>query len=184
MRIFITGVTGYAGFHAALRLANAGHQVTGLARNPDQPRLDLLRMREITIIKGDVSQPDTYREALEQCGVMVHTILDKKQARETDRALFATLASLPEHPGTRRRLIYTTGCSIFGDVGEGVVRDETIEAAPGFLFGFRRELEIEALGLDMSVVVLRPSFIYGKDGFNSQSADWRQREHALRSERV
>ena len=43
MRILITGVTGYAGFYAAIRLAAAGHQVTGLARNLESPRLDLLR---------------------------------------------------------------------------------------------------------------------------------------------
>ncbi len=34
MRVFITGISGYAGYYAALRLASAGHQVTGLVRHP------------------------------------------------------------------------------------------------------------------------------------------------------
>jgi nucleoside-diphosphate-sugar epimerase len=172
MRILITGVTGYAGFYAAIRLAAAGHQVTGLARNLESPRLDILRVHEITIVRGDVSQPDTYRDVLEASHVMVYTTFDKKAPKETDRALFATLASLPEHPGTRRRLIYTTGCSIMGDIG-GRVLDESIEPNPSYPLGFRRALEIEALGIaNVGTVVLRPCFMYGNGGFNSQVADW------------
>src|ERR1700761_8432879 len=146
MRVLISGVSGYAGFYAAIRLAAAGHQVTGLARNPDSARLDLLRSHEVTIAKGDIAAPDSYRDLLDQSQVMVHTILDKKAARETDRALFAAYGSLHDHPGTRRRLIYTTGCSIFGDAGPGV-RDELTEAGEGAIFAFRRELEIEAMQL-------------------------------------
>jgi nucleoside-diphosphate-sugar epimerase len=172
MRILITGVTGYAGFYAAMRLAGAGHKVTGLARNPAAPRLDILRAREITIAQGDIHQPGTYRELLEQSQVIVHTLFDKKSPKDSDRTFFATLAGLNEHAGTRRRLIYTTGCSIMGDVG-GRVLDETIEPNPAYPLGFRRELEREALALpNIGVVVLRPCFMYGNGGYNSQIADW------------
>ena len=57
MRIFITGVSGYAGYYAALRLAEAGHLVTGLVRHPDQQRLGLLRLHEILLLQGDVAEP-------------------------------------------------------------------------------------------------------------------------------
>jgi nucleoside-diphosphate-sugar epimerase len=171
MRIFITGVSGYAGFHAALRLAAAGHEVTGLARNPDAPRLATLRAHEIAIARGDVAEPDGYRELLERSDVVIHTLLDKKRPLETDRALFAALAGLPEHRGARRRFIYTTGCSIFGKTGVRVM-DETTEPHPAHALAFRRALEIEALALNLGVVVLRPGFMYGNDGYNSVSTDW------------
>ncbi len=171
MRIFITGVSGYAGFHTALRLAAAGHHVTGLARNTAQPRLDILRTREIAIMSGDIAEADGYRDVLEQSQVVIHTVLDKKRAKETDRALFAALASLTEHPGARRRFIYTTGCAILGNVGAHVM-DESIEPDPAYPLAFRRTLELEALALDLGVVVLRPSFMYGNDGHNSVTADW------------
>jgi nucleoside-diphosphate-sugar epimerase len=171
MNVFITGVSGYAGYHAALRLAAAGHRVTGLARNPGAARLDILRAHEIVIAAGDVAEPEGYRSLLEASAVVIHTMLDKKRPLDTDRALFAALAALPGHPGSRRRFIYTTGCSIFGKTGIRIM-DETTEPNPAHALAFRRALEIEALALPLSVVVLRPGFMYGNDGYNSQSTDW------------
>ena len=60
MRVFVTGVSGYAGFHAALRLAATGHTVTGIVRNPEQPRLNILRMQEVTLLCGDVGKAEIH----------------------------------------------------------------------------------------------------------------------------
>jgi nucleoside-diphosphate-sugar epimerase len=171
MKVFVTGTSGYAGFHVALRLAAAGHRVTGVVRHPEQPRLQTLRMQEIALIEGDVARPETYRSELERSDVVIHTMLDKKRHFETDRALFGALQSLaPRTP--RRRFIYTTGCSIFGKVSVDVL-DERTEPNPDHPLSFRRELEREALALDnVSTVVLRPGFMFGNDGFNSVSTDW------------
>jgi nucleoside-diphosphate-sugar epimerase len=172
MRILITGVSGYAGYYAAIRLAAAGHHVTGLVRNPDHPRLNILRAREIKLAVGDVSQPDTYRDVLAQSNVIIHTMLDKKAPLATDRTLFAAIDALPETPGARRRFIYTTGCSIFGKLDVRIM-DETTEPNPKHFLAFRRDLEKEALALkNAGVVVLRPGFMYGNDGYNSQATDW------------
>jgi len=171
MRVFVTGVSGYAGFYAALRLAATGHSVTGLVRNPEQSRLNILRTQEVTLICGDVGQTGTYRTELERSDAVIHTMLDKKRPLETDRALFAALQELP--PRTpRRRFVYTTGCSIFGKVSAAVM-DERTEPNPDHPLAFRRGLEREALALtNDSTVVLRPGFMFGNDGFNSVSADW------------
>jgi nucleoside-diphosphate-sugar epimerase len=171
MRIFVTGVSGYAGFHAALRLAAAGHAVTGLVRNPQQPRLNILRMQEVALVHGDACQTDTYRAELERSDAVIHAMLDKKRHFEADRALFAALQELP--PRTpRRRFIYTTGCSIFGKVPDAEL-DERTEPNPQHPLSFRRALEREALALtNVATVVLRPGFMFGADGFNSVSTDW------------
>ncbi len=172
MRILITGVSGYAGYYAAIRLAAAGHDVTGIVRNPDHPRLNILRSREIKLAVGDVSQPDTYRELLANSNVIIHTMLDKKAPLATDRTLFAEIGALPEQPGAHRRFIYTTGCSIFGKLDVRIM-DETTEPNPKHFLAFRRELEKEALAIKSAgVVVLRPGFMYGNDGYNSQATDW------------
>jgi nucleoside-diphosphate-sugar epimerase len=172
MRILITGINGFAGYYAAVRLAGAGHDVTGLVRNPAHPRLDVLRTHEIKLAVGDVSKPETYRDVLQASHVVIHTMLDKKQPKETDRTLFATVGALPETAGARRRFIYVTGCSIFGKLDVRVM-DEFTEPNPKHFLAFRRELEKEALALkNVGVVVLRPGFMYGNDGYNSQSTDW------------
>jgi nucleoside-diphosphate-sugar epimerase len=98
-------------------------------------------------------------------------MLDKKQPLATDRALLGTIASLPKRAGAPRRLIYTTGCSMFGKVGIPVM-DESTEPHPDHALGFRRTLELEALALDVGVIVLRPGFMYGNDGYNSVTTDW------------
>jgi len=133
--------------------------------------LNILRTQEVTLICGDVGQIGTYRTELERSDAVIHTMLDKKSPFETDRALFAALEELP--PRTpRRRLVYTTGCSIFGKVSVAVM-DERTEPNPDHPLAFRRGLEREALALtNVSTVVLRPGFMFGNDGFNSVSADW------------
>jgi nucleoside-diphosphate-sugar epimerase len=171
MRVFVTGVSGYAGFHAALRLAAVGHTVTGLVRNPEQPRLNILRMQEVTLLRGDVCETGAYRAELERSDVVIHTMLDKKRPLDADRALFAALQALPSRT-PRRRFIYTTGCSIFGKVPVAIM-DERTEPNPDHPLAFRRGLEREALALtNVGTVVLRPGFMFGNDGFNSVSTDW------------
>ena len=171
MRVFITGASGYAGYYAALRLAEAGHFVTGLVRHPEQARLALLRLHEITLMQGDVAEPDSYRDALARSDVVIHTMLDKKRPFDTDRALFAALESLPRRDPVRR-FVYTTGCSIFGKLPVAVM-DETVEPNPDHPLSFRRGLEREALALkNVRATVLRPGFMFGYDGYNSVSTDW------------
>lgn len=171
MRVLMTGASGYAGYYAAIRMAAAGHVVTGLVRNPEQSRLNLLRKHEITLLQGDVAQPNTYRAELERSDVLIHTMFDKKHPFDTDRALFATLAALPPKKPVRR-FIYTTGCSIFGELPVEVM-DERTEPNPDHPLAFRRGLEREALALgNVSPVVVRPGFMFGYDGYNSVSTDW------------
>ena len=171
MRVFVTGVSGYAGFYAALRLAATGHSVAGLVRNPEQPRLNILRIQEVALVRGDVGEPAAYRAELERSDVIIHTMLDKKRPLETDRELFGALEELPPR-ASPRRFIYTTGCSIFGKVPVAIM-DERTEPNPDHPLAFRRALEKEALALNnVSTVVLRPGFMFGNDGFNSVSTDW------------
>jgi nucleoside-diphosphate-sugar epimerase len=171
MKVFVTGVSGYAGFHAALCLSAAGHEVTGLVRNLDNPRLNMLRVHEIALMRGDAGDPATYRDALATSDAVIHIMLDKKNLFATDRALFATLAGLPAR-ARRRRFVYTTGCSIVGKVATPVM-DETVEPNPEHPLAFRRQLEREALAVEnVSATVVRPGFMFGRDGFNSVSADW------------
>ena len=49
MKILVTGATGYAGFHAAIALRQAGHQVYGLVRDRTKPRAKKLQRYEVQL---------------------------------------------------------------------------------------------------------------------------------------
>ncbi len=74
MRVFLTGGTGYIGSYIALELADAGHQVTILARNPDKVQA-LARRPEISFIQGSLDDLDLIRSSLPGHEVCIHNAI-------------------------------------------------------------------------------------------------------------
>jgi nucleoside-diphosphate-sugar epimerase len=172
MNILITGINGYAGFHAALAFAAAGHTVKGLTRDTSSPRLDELRRHQIKLIAGDIAKPGEWADAIARADVFVHTVMDHANPVETDRILFDALSKAGAGRRSPLRLIYTTGCSIHGKVPQ-LIMDELTGANPDHALAFRLALETEALSLaNVKTIVVRPGFMYGCDGQNSMAARW------------
>ena len=174
MKVLVTGATGYAGFHAAIALRQAGHQVYGLTRNDSKPKAKKLQGYEVQIAVGDIKQPETYRQYLENSDVLVHAMMDFDAPQEADRKLFETLRQVAETTKRNRLFIYTTGCSIYGKRPERVM-DETTPANPDHALAFRMDMEQELFDLAIPQcrkVVLRPGFMYGLDGKSSITGMW------------
>jgi nucleoside-diphosphate-sugar epimerase len=172
MHILITGINGYAGFHAALALAAAGHTVEGITRNPSSPRLKELERHQIRLLEGDVARPGEWEDAIGRADVFIHTVMDYADPIKSDRTLFEVLNRAALRPGAQLRFIYTTGCSIHGKVPE-LIMDEKTGGNPDHGLAFRLTLETEALALpNVRTVVVRPGFMYGCDGQNSMAARW------------
>jgi len=176
MKVLITGITGYAGYHAAIAFRQAGHQVSGLARNTDKNRAQELLRYEVNLVEGDLSKPETYRQYIQEADVMVHTVLDFENPQATDEKLFKTIQQVAQNSRVQRQrlFIYTTGCSIYGKRPERVM-DETTPTNPDHPLGFRRSMESKLFSTEMprvSRVVLRPGFMYGLDGHSSISGRW------------
>lgn len=174
MRILVTGATGYAGFHAAIALRQAGQQVTGLVRDDSKPSAKDLQRHEVQLAVGDVKQPETYQQLLEKSDVLIHTMMDFEDPEGTDLKLFETLQKAAEASSRNRLCIYTTGCSIYGKRPERVM-DETTPGNPEHKLAFRMELEQKLFALPIPrcrKVVLRPGFMYGMDGRSSISGRW------------
>lgn len=66
--IFVTGGSGFVGRPLLEALQRMGRPVTALARSGNPPPVQA----GITIVTGDVLAPDTYREALRSCDVVIH----------------------------------------------------------------------------------------------------------------
>jgi uncharacterized protein YbjT (DUF2867 family) len=76
LRILLTGITGYVGGALVPRLQRDGHELVGLARNPDRASLDF----DVPLVKGDVLSGDGLDEALEGADVAYYLIHSMEKA--------------------------------------------------------------------------------------------------------
>lgn len=174
MKVLVTGATGYAGFHAAIALRIAGHQVYGLVRDAANRRARELQCHEVNLAQGNLKEPETYRNHLEASDAIVHTVLDFDNPQGTDLKLFEAMSEVAKASPKKRLFIYTTGCSIYGKRPERVM-DETTPANPQHALAFRMQMEQKLFAMPMPScrkVVLRPGFMYGLDGHSSVSGMW------------
>ena len=72
MKVFLTGGTGYVGRQILRDLLNAGHSVTALVREGSEAKLPEKVTGRITLVPGDSSKPESYREALQSCEAVVN----------------------------------------------------------------------------------------------------------------
>ena len=70
--VLVTGATGFLGGATVRRLAEGGTQVRALARSPEKSA-SLQRIPHVTVVFGDLTQPDSLRAAVEGCDVVIHT---------------------------------------------------------------------------------------------------------------
>src|SRR2546428_6234557 len=111
-RVFITGLTGFAGSHLAEHLVACGDEVHGLAHeDPPYPYLAAV-VRDMTVHRGDITRSDDVRAALGRArpDVVVHLAgqavpalaqRDPRGAVSVHVPGAATVnAGLSAHPGT------------------------------------------------------------------------------------
>lgn len=160
MRVFVTGATGYIGRVISEKLLVRGHQVIGLARSDEAA--SHLHTQHIEPHRGDLRQKDSLAAGALKADAVIHTAAsrDMEAARWEYEAVAAMLDVLK---GTGKTFIYTSGASIVGDTGDQLV-DETYPIDPQ---NFRSSVEALALQYAQQaarVVIIRPSFVYGRGG--------------------
>lgn len=105
---------------------------------------------------------------------MIHAMIDYSDPQGTDLTLFETLGEVSKASPAKRLFIYTTGCSSYGKVPQRLI-DERTSGNPEHALFFRMGLEEKLFAHDapgLRRVVVRPGFIYGKDGLTSMSGNW------------
>lgn len=182
MKVFVTGASGTIGFEVASALARAGHEVHGLVRSRE--RAARVAAAEILPEFGDMANPDSYRKIARECQVLVHCAADySEQSVNLDRKTVQTLLESAGESGYPRHFVYTSGCWLLGDTGDGVA-DETTPPNPLPFLVPRMETEKLILEANMDrvrTVIIRPGCVYGGNG--SLTSTWFEtatRDHSAR----
>lgn len=162
-KIFLTNATGYIGSAVAQLAREQGHEVTALARS--QESAARLQEHGIKPHAGDLKQPDTFVNVVNQYDVVIHTAADYTgDFPGTDRK--TTEAILGALKGTNKQFIYTSGIWLLGNTGDKPATEESPTAPfPGL--EWRVEVEkhvLEANKNGVKAVVVRPAIVYGRGG--------------------
>lgn len=170
MRVLVTGATGFVGSAVVRALLAAGHEVTGLVRDPGRVGDPRVRAQ-----RGDLRDPSTYAPLVAEVDAVVHAAqlavpgrLTPRRSRELFAAdAVATTALADECVRHGRRLVYTGGCFDWGDHGDEWIDEDTPLTPSPMGVGHARMAALldrrhRADGLD--VVRLSPGFVYGPGG--------------------
>ena len=143
--VFVTGATGTQGGWAARHLAQNGIKVLALVRNPESANANNLNHPNIQIVKGDLDNPESYREYIKQTdGVFSVQAMHKKVEQETVQGI--ALIEEAKKAGIKH-FVYS---SVFGtEMNTGI---------PHFDTKLKIENHLRQSGL--SFTVLRPVSFY------------------------
>jgi nucleoside-diphosphate-sugar epimerase len=170
LRILITGATGFVGGHVAEAAVARGHAVSTIARPGSDTAL--LERLGVAIHRGDLTDPEVVRRAVEGVEVVVHCaakVGDWGPVEDYRPVNVDALRSLLEacYNKPLKRFVHLSTLGVYA-ARHHRGTDET-EPPPGrHMDGYTQtKVEAEHLALDAGrlhgtpVVVLRPGFIYG-----------------------
>jgi nucleoside-diphosphate-sugar epimerase len=167
MRAFVTGGTGFVGSRVVKLLLTQGHEVTVLARSVAKAKgLGLPAER---ILEGDLFTIGKMREWIRRSDVVLHlaaeiaTQKDEKKLWKIDVEGTDAVAEAAEGSKIARFVFAST--VVVGEANGAVLKpDEPL--VPTTVYGkAKQEAERRLRRVDLPVVILRPSHIYGPGGW-------------------
>ena len=152
--IFVTGGTGFVGPHVVHALRARELPVRVLVRDTGRGARAAAWGAELAI--GDVTDPGSLRAATAGVDTIVHLVSIIKGSRaDFDRVMAAgthNLVAAAKEAGVRRIVL----ASALG------LSEQTKDAVPYFAAKWEMERTVKESGIEY--VILRPSFVFGKDG--------------------
>lgn len=158
LHVFVTGATGWVGAAVVRELRDAGHEVTGLARDPQ--KAEALAETGARVLHATLDDLDALRAAASAADAVIHTAFSHdfsrfaESARQDQRAIEALGSALE---GSDRPLIVTSGVAL---VAPGRVATEADVPSSAPSFPRRSEATARALaerGVRTATVRLAPS---------------------------
>ena len=159
MRVLVTGAAGFIGARLVPALAQAGHEVLALVRDPDRAPADA------TAVVADLARP---LSGIPPADAIVHlaqaNVPFPDAADELYRVNTLSTLALLEHARATgaERFVHASSGSIYG-LGEGAVDEESARRASDFYAVTKRNAEqlVSAYAPFFATAVLRPFAPYG-----------------------
>ena len=152
--ILVTGASGFVGGHVVRALADAGERVRALVR--DASGAEALDGVDCELVRGDVTDAESLRAAVEGCSAVVHlvAILTGKPA-DFERVMTQ---------GTRSLLAAarSAGVQRFVQMSALGTSEATKDTVPYYRAKWAAEEAVRGSGLGHAI--LRPSFVFAADG--------------------
>lgn len=168
MKIFVTGATGFIGYHLVKKLLNHGHQLFCLARiNSDHKKLTDLGAQ---IVPGDLLEPQSFTHSLNQCEMVFHvagvtkSIDSKGYYSGNQQTTHNLVGAITPPPKTRKRLIFISSQAAAGPSISPLFGDTIMDSTPVSAYGRSKraaEQEVEQAREKLDYVILRPSVVFG-----------------------
>lgn len=171
MRCFVTGATGFIGGHVARQLADAGHEVVALARDPVKARglTDL----GVEIVPGDVTDKRSMRGPMADVDGVFHIaawykvgVRDRRPAVPVNVGGTRNVLDLMEKLGIPKG-VYTSTLAVNSDT-RGQIVDETYRHEGKHLSEYDRtkwvahhEIAVPRMRRGLPLVIVMPGVTYG-----------------------
>jgi uncharacterized protein YbjT (DUF2867 family) len=155
--ILVTGGTGFVGSHVVHALRAADQPVRGLVRDQGSKEAKTLANWGCELVKGDVTDAESLRRAVEGCEQVVHLValIAEPDPRPFERIMkqgTRDLVAAARDVGVRRFVLM----SALG------TDERSKDLVPYYGAKWDMEQTVKDSGLDH--VIFRPSFIFGRDG--------------------
>jgi uncharacterized protein YbjT (DUF2867 family) len=153
-KILVTGGTGFVGAHVVHALRARELPVRALVRRPERARR--LAAWGVELLQGDVTDPASLQAACEGADAVVHLVaIIRGRPRDFERIMVQgtrDLVAAARSAGVRRFVL----ASALG------LDERTKDAVP--YYAAKWEMERAVLDSGLEHVILRPSFVFGRDG--------------------
>ena len=161
--VLVLGGTGSIGGGVAQSLSSRGHHVTCLARS--QQSESVLRESNFNILKGDIRKPELWIEKAANFDAVIQAAITwSDDMGKVDSHLIDLLLDALSTSDSRKTLIYTGGCWLYGETGDKPATEHSPYCAiPDFSWGSDTGYRIlEHPGVRGMVV--HPAMVYERDG--------------------
>lgn len=178
MKIAVTGLTGFLGYYVAKRLFEKNIQIQALIRNNSNTRHLLDYQKNITFVKGDLTDKKTLEKFIQGADVVIHMAYEHNGAtfheadgRDIKRFLESNLSGSVElldisKQANIRQFIFISSCAVYGHIIPHSKLDEFHPLMPDSNHGAYKA-SVEAfchayfLSKAFNITIFRPVGIYG-----------------------